>query len=82
MALRACIETSNRVCEGKCGKTPALVLLAEVITTALESVVDRFGEEHHPLAGLAKDQGSAAVFVTLSTVAMIWLPSLWIFVFG
>ena len=60
----------------------ALVLLAEVINTALESVVDRVGEEHHPLAGQAKDLGSAAVFVTLSIVAMVWLPSLWLFFFG
>ena len=60
----------------------ALVLLAELINTALESVVDRVGEEHHPLAGQAKDLGSAAVFVTLSIVAMVWLPSLWIFIFG
>lgn len=57
----------------------ALVILAEVINTALESVVDRIGEERHPLAGQAKDLGSAAVFVTLSIVAMVWLPSLWRF---
>ena len=57
----------------------SLVILAEVINTALESVVDRIGAEHHPLAGQAKDLGSAAVFVTLSIVAMVWLPSLWQF---
>ena len=57
----------------------SLVILAEVINTALESVVDRIGAERHPLAGQAKDLGSAAVFVTLSIVAMVWLPSLWQF---
>lgn len=55
----------------------SLVILAEVINTALESVVDRISQDHHPLAGQAKDLGSAAVFVTLSIVAMVWLPSLW-----
>lgn len=56
-----------------------LVLLAEIINTALESVVDRIGSEPHPLAGQAKDLGSAAVFLSLMVAAVVWLSSLWQF---
>jgi diacylglycerol kinase (ATP) len=35
-------------------------------------VVDRIGPEHHPLAGAAKDLGSAAVFVSLLMVVLVW----------
>ena len=69
------------------GQTPAhqialvitcgLVILAEVINTAIESIVDRIGPEHDPLSGQAKDLGSAAVFVTLSLFLLVWLVSLW-----
>ena len=47
------------------------VLLVELINTAVEAVVDRVGTEFHVLAGLAKDLGSAAVFLALtSTIAL------------
>lgn len=59
----------------------ALVLLAEVINTALESVVDRISTGPHPLEGQAKDLGSAAVFVTLMITLVVWVPSLWQFFF-
>lgn len=49
-----------------------VVLLAEMANTAIEAIVDRFGPEHHPLAGLAKDLGSAMVFTSLLTVVTIW----------
>ncbi|MDH3359567.1 MAG: diacylglycerol kinase [Desulfobulbaceae bacterium] len=49
-----------------------LVLLAELLNSAVEAVVDRVGEEQHPLSGRAKDIGSAAVFVSLVNVAVIW----------
>ncbi len=49
-----------------------LVLIIELINSAIEAVVDRVGVEHHTLAGRAKDIGSAAVFMALVNVAVIW----------
>ena len=49
-----------------------VVLVAELLNSAIEAVVDRIGPEHHPLAGAAKDLGSAAVFVGLVMVVMVW----------
>ncbi|MFZ7257073.1 diacylglycerol kinase [Avibacterium avium] len=49
-----------------------LVLAVELLNSAVEAVVDRIGTEHHELSGRAKDQGSAAVFVTLIIVALTW----------
>lgn len=52
--------------------TTALVLVAELLNSAVEAVVDRIGHEHHELAGQAKDMGSAAVFVSLVIVVVTW----------
>ena len=49
-----------------------LVLIVELINSAVEAVVDRVGVEHHTLAGRAKDIGSAAVFMALMNVGVIW----------
>ncbi len=49
-----------------------LVLIVELLNSAIEAVVDRIGDEHHKLAGRAKDMGSAAVFVSLLNVVFIW----------
>lgn len=49
-----------------------LVLLVELLNSALENVVDRFGDEHHVLAGRAKDQGSAAVMVAILILVACW----------
>ena len=49
-----------------------LVIIVELLNSAVEAVVDRVGDEHHKLAGRAKDIGSAAVFVSLVNVAVIW----------
>ena len=49
-----------------------LVLLAELLNSAIEAVVDRVGSEQHPLSGRAKDIGSAAVFISLVNVAVVW----------
>src|SRR5665647_3598612 len=49
-----------------------VVLVAELLNSAIEAVVDRIGSEHHPLAGAAKDLGSAAVFIALVMVVMVW----------
>ena len=49
-----------------------LALVVELLNSAVEAVVDRIGAEHHELAGRAKDIGSAAVFVALLNVVVIW----------
>ena len=49
-----------------------LVLIVELLNSAVEAVVDRIGTEKHELSGRAKDIGSAAVFCALSNVAIIW----------
>ena len=49
-----------------------LVLIVELLNSAIEAVVDRVSDEHHELAGRAKDIGSAAVFVALLNVVVTW----------
>ena len=49
-----------------------LVLVVELLNSAIEAVVDRLGDEWHELAGRAKDMGSAAVFVSLMLLAATW----------
>ena len=48
------------------------VLATELLNSAIETVVERFGNEHHALSGRAKDMGSAAVFVVLMNVVLCW----------
>lgn len=50
-----------------------LVLIVELMNSAIESVVDRISTDRHELSGRAKDQGSAAVFVSLTLVALCWV---------
>ena len=49
-----------------------LVLVVEVLNSAVEAVVDRWGAEHNELAGRAKDMGSAAVFLSDMNVLICW----------
>lgn len=49
-----------------------LVPIAELINSAIESVVDRIGMERHELSGRAKDMGSAVVFLACSLTVMTW----------
>jgi len=53
-----------------------LVLIVELLNSAIESVVDRIGTDHHKLSGQAKDMGSAAVLVSLVLWAYVWLEVL------
>lgn len=53
-----------------------LVLIVELINSAIEAVVDRHGAEIHPLAKKAKDAGSAAVFLALVNTGIIWISCL------
>lgn len=52
--------------------TALLVPLVELMNSAIEAVVDRFGGTEHPLSGRAKDMGSAAVFVSLVILVTVW----------
>jgi len=50
-----------------------LVVIVELINSAIEAVVDRHGPEYHLLAGRAKDLGSAAVLITLLLTGLTWV---------
>jgi len=50
-----------------------LVLVVELLNSAIEATVDRIGLERHVLAGLAKDIGSAAVLMSFILLAAVWL---------
>ena len=49
-----------------------LVLIVELINSAIEAVVDRVSLDHHHLSKRAKDIGSAAVFLALLNVVLVW----------
>jgi diacylglycerol kinase (ATP) len=49
-----------------------IVLIVELLNSAVESVVDRISDEQHKLSGRAKDQGSAAVLISLVLVVLCW----------
>ncbi len=49
-----------------------LVLIVELLNSAIESVVDRIGTEHHELSGRAKDISSAAVMLSLLLAGLAW----------
>ena len=52
--------------------TLLIVLIVELLNSAVEAAIDRHGHEHNPLSGQAKDMGSAAVFISLLLVAVVW----------
>lgn len=52
-----------------------LVMITELLNTAVESVVDRVGPEWHELSGRAKDMGSAAVLLSLLLCGGVWLAA-------
>ncbi|MBN3564848.1 diacylglycerol kinase [Aliamphritea spongicola] len=49
-----------------------LVLAFEIVNSAIEAVVDRWGSEYHELAGRAKDMGSAGVFLMIILTVVVW----------
>lgn len=55
-----------------------LILIVELINSAVEAVVDRVSLERHPLSKNAKDLGSAAVFFALLIAGMTWGVVLWV----
>ncbi|PZP59938.1 MULTISPECIES: diacylglycerol kinase [Pseudoxanthomonas] len=63
-----------------------LVLAVELLNSAVEAVIERYGAEFHELAGRAKDMGSAAVLMTMLNVLLCWGliagPRLWLLLFS
>lgn len=53
-----------------------LVLVVELVNSAIEAVVDRISLGHHPLSGRAKDLGSAAVLLTIVIAVLTWATML------
>ena len=54
-----------------------VMLIVELLNSAIEAVVDRHGDERHELSGAAKDLGSAAVFFSICLLVVVWLAVAW-----
>jgi diacylglycerol kinase (ATP) len=54
-----------------------LLVIVELLNSAVESTVDRIGEEHHVLSGRAKDLAASAVMFCLILIAIVWLSVAW-----
>lgn len=54
-----------------------LVVILELVNSAIEAVVDRIGSEYHELSGRAKDMGSAAVLLAIILGLFTWVTILW-----
>lgn len=52
-----------------------LVMIVEIVNSAIEAAVDRIGPERHPLSGRAKDLGSAAVLLAALLSLMVWISA-------
>ena len=63
---RSALETALLI------STLFLVVIVELLNSGIEAVVDRIGDEPHKLSGRAKDMGSAAVFLSLVLVFVVW----------
>jgi diacylglycerol kinase (ATP) len=50
-----------------------LVLIVELLNSGIEAAIDRISLERHPLSGLAKDLGSAAVLIALLLAGLVWI---------
>lgn len=59
------------------GSTMVLVLVVELLNSAIEAVVDRVSLERHPLSKNAKDFGSAAVMLSVLLALVAWAVVLW-----
>jgi diacylglycerol kinase (ATP) len=57
--------------------TVMIVIITELINSALEAVVDRISTEHHELSGQAKDIGSAAVMLSMLLCLLCWTMIAW-----
>ncbi|ARJ42183.1 diacylglycerol kinase [Pantoea alhagi] len=57
-----------------------LIIIVEILNSAIEAVVDRIGSELHPLSGRAKDMGSAAVLLSIIMALFVWVTLLWSYI--
>ena len=60
----------------------SLVLIVELLNSAVEAIVDRVSPDYDELAGRAKDMGSAAVLLSLITAAAGWVYALYLVISG
>jgi len=58
-----------------------MVLIVELVNSAIEALADAISLEHHPLLGRAKDLGSAAVFLAVLFAAMVWIGHILVDIF-
>jgi len=63
---------SNAVERAMLISTCLLVIITELLNSAIEATIDRIGEDRHQLSGRAKDMGSAAVFISLWITGITW----------
>lgn len=56
-----------------------LLLIVEVLNSAIEAVVDRIGTERHDLSRMAKDLGSLAVLMASALLALVWGAAFWVY---
>lgn len=68
----ACFLAHDRVRLALMIASVLMVLVVELLNSAIECVVDRFGHERHALSKQAKDAGSAAVFIALVIAGITW----------
>ncbi len=68
----AFLVTANNIARALMVASVLLVLIVELINSAIEATVDRISLENHQLAKRAKDIGSAAVFIALMNVLVVW----------
>ena len=54
-----------------------LLVIVELLNSAIENTIDRIGAERHVLSGRAKDMGSSAVMFCLLLIAVVWLSMAW-----
>jgi diacylglycerol kinase (ATP) len=59
-----------------------LLMVVELLNTAVETAIDRIGPEWHALSKRSKDMGSAAVFIASLLAAGIWAAGLWHYFFA
>lgn len=67
----------NWVETGLLASTVVLVMIVELLNTAVEAAIDRVGPEWHDLSKQAKDMGSAAVLLSLLLCLGVWTAALW-----
>ena len=59
-----------------------LLLIVELLNTGIEAAVNRISTERHPLSGRAKDAGSAAVFMSVVYMTLVWCSILYDLIFN